>query len=292
MKPRSFYLPMLIAALLLCGGSAEAYTFYRAAVKNYLSWSAKSTSGYNEVEIDITVKASVDIVVDFSSCWLVAADGSQRIGLAYEKSTGSYNLRLRAKQSYTLLFQSRCLDHNRPGPTTGTYFKKLYQIDTNAFWEIVNALRQNYTQGSVWFLTDQNGDFSIWWKYADPRSHNGGRPSLDLSGAVSWATSGNLIDIRAGKVTNRRSSGRSGSLRLRIWATTLPYVGGGIYGYVLGTRNLDPLNAGYYYSNIYGYVTYSPPPHGYYYTTITLEEYTSSGWVISDYIDFSGTTYL
>lgn len=113
--------------------------------------------------------------------------------------------------------------------------------------------------------------------------------SIDLSGTSSWSRVGTSIDIKVAKVANR-ASGTSGSLRLRIWATKSRYAGGSLSGYVLGTRSLSPLQAGNYYSNISGNVAYTRPPVGTYYTLLAVEEYTSSGWRIRDYINFSGTT--
>jgi hypothetical protein len=115
---------------------------------------------------------------------------------------------------------------------------------------------------------------------------------IALAGPESWNTSGSYVNINVGQVTNNNATGTSGSLRLRLWATSGSYSGGTINGYVLGTRNLNPLPAGYHYSNITGYVSLHRPPSGYYFTTITLEQYTTSGWYISDYVTFSGTSHF
>ncbi len=115
---------------------------------------------------------------------------------------------------------------------------------------------------------------------------------IALGGASSWNTSGYYVNIAVGQVVNNNSSGTSGSLRLRLWAIRSPYAGGSISGYVLGTRSLNPLPAGYEYTGVHGYVSYNPPPSGYYYTVITLEQYTASGWYISDYVAFNGTTHF
>jgi len=114
--------------------------------------------------------------------------------------------------------------------------------------------------------------------------------NIGLGGSSNWNTSGNYVNIAVGQVVNNNATGTSGSLRLRLWATRSPYSGGTISGYILGTHNLNPLKAGYEYTSVHGYVSYNPPPHGYYYTTITLEQYTTSGWYISDYVTFNGTT--
>lgn len=113
---------------------------------------------------------------------------------------------------------------------------------------------------------------------------------LDLSGTASWQVSGRAVDIRVGKVSNLATSGRSGSLRLRLWATRSKYSGGSISGYVLGLRRLNPLPGGYSYNSVSGQVLFTRPPSGTYYTTITLEEYTPAGWVVRDHINFRGTS--
>lgn len=114
--------------------------------------------------------------------------------------------------------------------------------------------------------------------------------TLDLAGPARWKTKGKRVRIEVAKVTNLRSSGKSGSLRLRLWAVKKRYKGGSIQGYVMGTRKLNPLKGGYQYTDINGAVPLTRPPRGRYFTALTLEEYTSSGWVVRDFLSFSGKT--
>src|SRR5262249_24938698 len=115
--------------------------------------------------------------------------------------------------------------------------------------------------------------------------------NVSFSGNCTWEINGSSINIEVGRVDNDDPAGsRSGRLRLRLWATSTRYSGGTINGYVLGVHALDPLAGQYYYQNISGYVSYTAPPAGTYYTTITLEEYTGSGYVIRDYLTFDGTS--
>jgi hypothetical protein len=113
---------------------------------------------------------------------------------------------------------------------------------------------------------------------------------VSLSGNLSWATHGSTIDIEAGTVTNNSSGGISGTLQLEIWATSTPYSGGTIHGYVLGTRNLGQLQGGFSFTGISGDVPFTAPPAGTYYTTMTLEQYNGSAFVIADYSTFPGTS--
>ncbi|HWN95779.1 MAG TPA: hypothetical protein VNT99_12150 [Methylomirabilota bacterium] len=113
---------------------------------------------------------------------------------------------------------------------------------------------------------------------------------LSIGGFVSWASRGSRVTFTVGDISNDRDSGRSGSLRLRLWATTSPYDGGSIFGYVLGTKKLKPLYGNQYYSSLVQPTTFRRPRSGYYFTTLTLEEFTSDGWVIVDYVTFPGLT--
>jgi hypothetical protein len=126
--------------------------------------------------------------------------------------------------------------------------------------------------------------------FDNTKSFGGGQVEFD--GTVSWKLNGTRVHFAADKISNNGSSGISGSLRMKLWATTDTYDGGSLNGYVLGTKNFNQLNAGYYYPNVSADVTYTPPPAGTYYTTMTLEEYQSSGWVIVDYVTFDSPSTL
>jgi hypothetical protein len=227
---------------------------------------------------------SYAVDVDFSTACFVQNNASQRIGLAYEKSTGAYYLRLSAGASYTLYFSSRCLDSTRSSPSTGVAFRIVRSI--SSFPEITNCLRKNYSQSYVWSVTNGNGSVARRWQAADPRTPpgggGGGTPTVDLQGSTYWSASGSRIDIQATKVINTRAS-TTGSLRLRVWVTRSRYTGGTIYGYVIGTRNLGTLRSGYSFGNIKGSVSYTRPPAGTYYSSVVLEEYTPTGWTIVDF---------
>ncbi len=113
---------------------------------------------------------------------------------------------------------------------------------------------------------------------------------LKLEGPASWSRTGNKLTLKVSKVTNASAEGKSGTLRLQLWATQTSYSGGSIKGYVLGNVSLKQLTAGYYFSNINKTVSFIKPPNGTYYTTLTLEEYQSGKYVIKSYIKMSNTT--
>ena len=289
MKNLLISLTLLLAAVTGARGTGVL----EAMQAGDISLSGIASSSYSEAKLTVRNTRSYSVDIDFTTACFVQNNTSQRIGLSYEKNTGAYYLRLLAGKTYTLIFSSRCLDRSRSSPSTGTAFSKVYGIGSQ-FSQIIQALRNKASQSAIWTLTDDSGSLSQACKQSDARYTAPVNPpsatGIDLSGSVSWRTSGTTINMTAGKVANLSSNSSTGSLRLRIWATRSFYSGGSISGYIMGTLNLNPLQAGYYYSNINNTVSYSRPASGTYYTTMTVEEYTNSGWVIRDYINFSGTT--
>jgi hypothetical protein len=144
---------------------------------------------------------------------------------------------------------------------------------------------EEYT-GSGWFIVSYVG-------FSDYHFGAGGGPassSLNIQGNESWSIDSNVLTIKVDKIVND-GGGMTGTLRLQLWATNTVYGGGTIRGYVLGGFQFtNQLGAHQYFSGIDHKVQFNRPPDGTYYTTLTLEEYTSSGWVIRDYADFNSTT--
>lgn len=283
----------LAVLLSLLGSASLAFglNLSEAVNRGYVSIYAKSTNGFREVTLVITKKTALAFTIDFSTVYFTQANTSQRVGLTYEKSTLSYNLSFgNGTGTYTLIFDARCLDHNRPSPSTGQGFAK-YAIFSAKFGPIVNALRSNYTQASVWSLTDDSGNLAAQWKAADGRppiggGGNSGGSELDIYGDASWRISGTTIRIKLARLDNRSTTWTTGSLRLRVWATRIKYTGGPINGYVMGESRLNSLRPNYHYASISHAVSYRRPPAGSYYTTLTVEEYSSSRWYIRDFINF------
>ena len=106
----------------------------------------------------------------------------------------------------------------------------------------------------------------------------------NFSGNWGYTIDGNYITLYGDKIDNQNNGGRSGTLKIAIYATDYPYSGGYLSGYLLYEYALDPLEAGYYYSNVSktGWCTY--PPKGTYSLSIILLEYTYSDYEVVDYI--------
>ena len=110
-----------------------------------------------------------------------------------------------------------------------------------------------------------------------------------LSGSWGYKIDGKQITLYGDKISNHNNGGRSGTLKLAIYATNYPYSGGSINGYKLYETQLEPLDAGYAYNDIShtGWCTY--PPSGSYSLTILLLEY-NYNYEIVDYISMDSYT--
>jgi len=114
--------------------------------------------------------------------------------------------------------------------------------------------------------------------------------SVQFEGPYRWQTypSEGSLEIKSGKIQHNRN-GKTGSLRLSVWATRQPYKGGNIKGWVLGYARKEALQKGMIYPSSHHFVDYEAPPAGHYYVTIALQEYDGREYRIMDYHTFDGT---
>ena len=112
----------------------------------------------------------------------------------------------------------------------------------------------------------------------------------NLSGNWGYKIDGNYITLYGDKIDNQNNGGRSGTLKIAVYATDYPYSGGYLSGYLLYEYALDPLEAGYYYSDVSKTGWCTSPPKGTYSLSIILLEYTYSDYKIVDYITMDGYT--
>lgn len=97
---------------------------------------------------------------------------------------------------------------------------------------------------------------------------------FELEGPWRWQTSlqGGTLDIAVAKIRHRRQ-GRTGSLRLSVWATRQPYGGGTLRGHELGFVVKKALEPGYSYTDLHHVARYTPPPAGTYFIHLVLSEF-------------------
>lgn len=113
--------------------------------------------------------------------------------------------------------------------------------------------------------------------------------NVDVSGLVTVTpnASATLVTITADRIDNYDLFGQSGTLRLEYWAFPLPFDGSHQLGYELAVATLGQLSAGYYFYGIAETVPLTLPPYGFYCPSLVLTEYTLSGYVARDWINFS-----
>ena len=134
-----------------------------------------------------------------------------------------------------------------------------------------------------------NGAFGIVdWRNMPNTKLLGPAKLFQLDGPWGWQTSyeGGTVDISVAKISHRRT-GRTGSLKLSVWATQQPYRGGSIRGYEIGTIEKKALEAGYTYTNVKNVAKFVPPPNGNYYVNLVLTEFRDNQYVIVDYLPAS-----
>ncbi|MDG2344035.1 MAG: hypothetical protein P8L23_05605 [Flavobacteriales bacterium] len=111
----------------------------------------------------------------------------------------------------------------------------------------------------------------------------------NLYGTWGYKFDGHYINLYGDKIENQNNGGRTGTLKVAIYATDYAYNGGSLSGYLLYEYELDPLDAGYYYSDISktGWCTF-PPTNNYsrgsYSLSIILLEYSYRGYEVVDYL--------
>ena len=114
----------------------------------------------------------------------------------------------------------------------------------------------------------------------------------NFSGNWGYRINGNEINVYGDEIQNQNNGGRTGTLKVAIWATNSGYYGGTINGYKLYEYTLEPLEAGRYYYDVSntGWCTY--PPSGSYSLTIALLEYISYDYKIVDYQTFANNNSI
>ena len=114
-----------------------------------------------------------------------------------------------------------------------------------------------------------------------------GLSAQNFSGSWGYKIDGKYITLYGDKIQNQNNGGRTGTLKVAIWATSSRYNGGTINGYVLYEYTLDPLDAAHYYYDVSKTGWCTRPPSGSYYLTILLLEY-NYNYEIVDYIPMDG----
>lgn len=112
---------------------------------------------------------------------------------------------------------------------------------------------------------------------------------LDFSGTCSYSVNGTRITLGAERIDhfNNPYQWKSGTLYLQLWTCLTPYDGiNTSLGYKVAQATLDPLLAGYFYSNVVRTVSFIQPPDGTYYMVMVLAESDGTQPLTVDWFNF------
>lgn len=110
---------------------------------------------------------------------------------------------------------------------------------------------------------------------------------LKLDGSIGYKFHDDKVTIFADKIMNKSIGGKSGTIKLAVYATDSFYDAGGLYGYILGEHTFDrELYGEYNFLNVQKTVDYKEPPIGKYYITIALLEFDGKDFKITDFASF------
>jgi len=110
--------------------------------------------------------------------------------------------------------------------------------------------------------------------------------NVKFEGYTSYNRYGSQITLSADRVKSYKGGGKTGTLKMMLWASNRKYRGGNIRGYVVGESKLGQLIGNNYYSNLSRTVRFNPPPRGRYYMTLTLSEYQNGRYKIVDFVSY------
>lgn len=116
--------------------------------------------------------------------------------------------------------------------------------------------------------------------------------NLSIEGTWGYRTypSTEQICVYGDKIANYRNGGKSGTLKLAVYASKKPYSGGYINGYCLFEKSLGQLSGGYNFTNLNKIGNLNCPPSGEYCMVLLLLEYSAyNGYEIVDYMNFNNT---
>ncbi len=108
-----------------------------------------------------------------------------------------------------------------------------------------------------------------------------------IDGSTSYRVMDDKILLSTEKIINKSEKSKSGTLKIKLYATEFRYYGGPIDGYVLGEYTFsNVLDSGEYFYDTSQKVNCNRPPNGKYYMTMVLLEYEGDQYKIIDFQNY------
>lgn len=113
------------------------------------------------------------------------------------------------------------------------------------------------------------------------------RPSLALGGNCGYTISGDRVIIDIEAIRNDRPIGDiSGTVAIELWALAESYDGGDSSGMVLAATSIGEIKGQHLIPNCRYDLVFRTPPQGEWYLVLMLREWTASGYVTRDHVQF------
>ena len=242
---------------------------------------------------------------------LAAMASSAHAGARFKGSTGYQVL----EGNTSVLLKADSIENTSKENATGTLMMKLwacdapykpgtlngqllgsYKLDGLAPGNVYNGLKKTvpYTVPNIkrqYYIVlalveyQSNGYVLVNYQNMPQPAVLGPSKWVEMDGPYRWQTSkeGGTVEIEVAKIKHHRP-GKTGSLKLSVWATKEPYNGGTLNGYQLGVVEKKALEPGYSYTDVKNVAKYTAPPDGSYYVTIVLSEFgNNQTYSISDW---------
>lgn len=113
-------------------------------------------------------------------------------------------------------------------------------------------------------------------------------PKIKGSTNYQFGSGNTSVTVSCERIQNNSTENATGTIQVKLWALSSPYQGGTLSGHVLASYKLEGLGAGMGYPAPKKTLKPTlPSKRGTYYICLTVSEYQKSGYVITDYRNFS-----
>ncbi|MCG8528573.1 MAG: hypothetical protein MI748_19505 [Opitutales bacterium] len=116
-----------------------------------------------------------------------------------------------------------------------------------------------------------------------------------FDGGVRYQFTGDMkrVSLSHTKISNDNHQGSTGTIKVSLWAMDHPYEGGQMDGFRVASYTLEGLKAGYWWNDMTKTLNATLPQWSdYYYMAMTVEEYFTEGYRITDWVNFADAVYL
>ncbi|MDD5274365.1 MAG: helix-hairpin-helix domain-containing protein [Methylovulum sp.] len=111
---------------------------------------------------------------------------------------------------------------------------------------------------------------------------------ITLAGTCGYEIHDGLVTISIAEIANNRDADNiSGTLSVELWALPQPYCGGEFDGIALAGNSIGELYGQYFLANCRYEMPFQEPGDGMWYLVLMLREWTETGYITRDYINFT-----